>query len=171
MENKKGYYIMLEGGEGGGKSTQTKLLYEHFLERGYDAKITREPGGTKIGSEIRSVLLDPENKEMCSETELFLYGGDRAQHTDQIVIPSLEQGKILISDRGWPSTRNYQGVARGLDIKLINYINEVSTKGIMPDLLFILDVSPEVGLSREKEKDRFSLEKVSFAERVRKGYL
>ena len=178
---KRGIFISIEGGEGTGKTTQTKPLTKYLIERGYKVKLTQEPGGTRIGKLIRKTLLNPDNAEIDRWTELFLYLADRAQHVKQIIIPALNQGKAVICDRFIDATVAYQGFGRGISLKLIDNLNRLVTQGIKPDLTICLDLGPCKGLSRAKSKyakkgnsrkgDRLEKEDISFHRRVRKGYL
>lgn len=142
---------------------------------------TREPGGTAIGSQIRSILLNPDNQEMTSTAELLLYTADRAQHLATVVKPALEQGQTVICDRYYDATMVYQGYARGLDRRLIAQLHALCCKKLIPDITFLLDLPPEIGLKRAwKQIDnggrtstetRFEQEKLDFHRRVRQGYL
>lgn len=169
-----GLFITFEGPEGSGKTTQIKILKEYLEKQGFSVLITREPGGSKIGQDIRKILLSPDNKMMAERTELFLYAADRSQHVEEIIIPALKQDKIVLSDRFTHSTLAYQGYGRGLDMELIKQLNNQATKGLKPDLTILLDVEPQVGLKRAKARnagDRIEQEEESFHLRVRKGFL
>lgn len=171
---KKGIFISIEGGEGTGKTTQTKLLKKYLKKRGYEVLLTLEPGGTRIGKYIRKVLLDPANKEIDKFCELFLYLADRAQHTEEVILPALKKGMAVISDRFLDATAAYQGFGRGINKNLITLLNRVATKGIKPDLTICLDIVPDRGLKRAKRKkikDRLEEEGLVFHSKVRKGYL
>ncbi len=174
-------FITLEGIEGSGKTTQAKHM-AHFLQnKGFDCVLTREPGGTRIGKKIRSILLDPESKDMDSLTELLLYNADRAQHIKKLIGPSLAAGKTVVCDRYCDATRVYQGFARGLDIGLINRLHQLVCDGLTPDITFLLDLTPQSGLSRAwkqiengarvEAETRFEEETLTFHENVRSGYL
>lgn len=174
-------FITFEGIEGTGKTTQIKLLKEFFEEKGKEVLLTLEPGGSRIGRELRKMLLHLESKDLTGETELFLYLADRAQHMSQVILPAIEQGKVVISDRFADSTVAYQGYGRGLDPKLLHQLNEVAVTGIWPDLTILLDIDPEIGLKRAMtrniqenktfEEGRFEAESISFHTKVREGYL
>lgn len=174
-------FISLEGIEGSGKTTQINNIYRFLENRGHDCVITREPGGTKIGKKIRSILLDPENKDMEPMAELLLYFSDRVQHVKELINPALSGGKTIICDRYFDATLVYQGYARGLDMKLITRLHELVLEGLKPDITFLLDLSPEIGLSRAWEQinkgsrtgdeTRFEKEALSFHEKIRAGYL
>jgi dTMP kinase len=166
-------FISFEGTEGTGKSTQVSLLTEHLKSKGYDVLSTAEPGGTKIGQEIRGLLLEPSNR-IDPLTELMLYYADRAQHVREVISPALQKGSIVISDRFTDSTTAYQGYARGLDLDVINTLNSIVTGDSMPSLTFILLLDIEEGLRRNRhahKEDRFELETIEFHKRVRNGYL
>ncbi|MDY6790387.1 MAG: dTMP kinase [Thermodesulfobacteriota bacterium] len=174
-------FITLEGIEGSGKTTQINHINRFLGNRGHDCVVTREPGGTRIGEKIRSILLDPESKGMEPMTELLLYFSDRVQHVNQLIKPALDEGKTIICDRYFDATLVYQGYARGLDIKLIARLHELVLKGLKPDITFLLDVLPEIGLSRawkqidngsrNGDETRFEKEALSFHQKIRAGYL
>jgi dTMP kinase len=174
-------FITLEGPEGTGKSTQAKLLARRLRREGYEAVLTREPGGTRIGRRIREVILAPGHRAMCPETELGLYFSDRAQHLREVVWPALHSGKIVVSDRFTDSTLAYQGYGRGLSLPLIRRLDRIMTGGFRPDVTVLLDLTAATGLSRARRRNReseshrkegrFEIETLGFHERVRGGYL
>jgi dTMP kinase len=174
-------FITLEGIEGSGKTTQIKNIVEFLENKGYDCVVTREPGGTKIGEKIRSILLDPENRAMEPVCELLLYCSDRVQHIKELINPALSEGKTIICDRFFDATLVYQGYARGLDMDLITGLHKMTVDGLKPDITILLDLLPEIGLSRAwKQIDngsrstgetRFEKETLSFHEKIRAGYL
>lgn len=173
--------ITLEGIEGSGKTTQIHNIAEFLETEGYDCVITKEPGGTVIGEKIRSILLDPQNKGIHPMTELLLYAADRVQHIKELIGPMIENGKVVICDRFHDSTTVYQGFTRGLDVNLINQLNQLVLEGVKPDITFVLDLPAKLGLerawkqinngSRSDKETRFENEKLSFHEKVREGYL
>lgn len=168
---KKGKFITFEGSEGCGKSTQSRLLYEHLKDRGRKVIYLREPGGVKVSEKIRELLLDPKN-HMSAECETLLYMSARAEVVNEIVRPALKAGKIIICDRFLDSTIAYQGYGLGIDIKAIKFIGNFATCGIKPDLTIFLDLAVKKGLKhRELSKDRIEQRPVSYHERVRRGYL
>jgi len=172
---KKGLFITFEGIEGCGKTTQMNLLADHLKKVGVSVLKTREPGGTKIGEEIREMLLNPDNKKMAKETEMLLYGASRAQHIKELIEPALKSGKIVLCDRYADSTLAYQGFGRNMGISLIRKTCPLSLGSIQPELTILLDLDVKAGLSRIKNRkggnDRIEKEKIAFHNKVRKGYL
>ncbi len=168
-------FITFEGPDGSGKTTQIRLLAEWLREQGCEVVLTREPGGTEIGDQIRAVLHDPYNTAMSARAEILLYSASRAQHVAQLIRPSLAADKIVISDRYYDSTLAYQGYGRGLDLKMLRAITAFATGGLAPDLTLYLDVTPEEGLQRRRlggdEWNRLDAEALEFHQRVRAGYL
>jgi dTMP kinase len=170
----RGKFITFEGIEGCGKTTQIKLLDEYLRKKGVKTVLSREPGGTKIGDKIRSILLEPEHKEMTPLAELFLYEASRAQHINELIKPAVEAGKVVLCDRFADSSAAYQGAARLLAKELVDELNDIATGEIKPDLTIILDINSEEGLNRalvRGKPDRFEQEKLDFHDRVRNGYL
>lgn len=166
-----GYFVVFEGGEGAGKTTQIEALMKWLQARGEDVVVTREPGGTEIGERIRSVLLDPELASMDPRAEALLYAADRAQHVAQLIGPALQEGKIVVSDRFLDSSLAYQGLARGLGLDEIYDISHWATGGLVPDLVFYLKVDPKTGFGRlTGDTDRLESEGISFHERVSIAY-
>lgn len=173
--NTKGYFITLEGGEGSGKSSVIKLIVERLQKEGYQVLQTREPGGVKIAEEIRNIILDKDNTSMDGKTEALLYAASRRQHLVEKVIPALEKGMIVISDRYIDSSLVYQGVARGIGIQEVYEMNLFAIDKILPNLTLILDIEPEIGLQRinknnQREVNRLDLESLPFHHKVRDGY-
>lgn len=172
-----GFFITFEGIEGSGKSTQMKLLARYLRELNYEVVFTIEPGGTKIGEKIREILLDPMHNKMDDRTEILLYAADRSQHVVETIIPAVEAGKIVISDRYIDSNIAYQGHGRGLDMKMVKAINEWVIRDYWPDLTILLDLAVKKGLKRardltpDKAGDRLERELIEFHQRVRDGYL
>jgi dTMP kinase len=166
-------FIVFEGGEGCGKSTQTRALYRRLSKDGFGAILTREPGGTKLGERVRRHLKRTGDTRISPLAELFLIATARAQLVSEIIRPELEKGKTVICDRFTPSTLAYQGYGRGLDTDAIRDVNDIATDGMSPDLVVLLDIPVEAGLSRKKskERDRFESESLAFHSRVRRGYL
>jgi dTMP kinase len=165
-------FITFEGIEGSGKSTQAGLVKSFLEERGMVVLVTREPGGSPIGEQIRRILLDPANHGMVALAELLLYEASRCQHVEAVIKPALEEGKVVICDRFFDASTAYQGYARGLGVEMVGKLNLIATGGRKPDLTIVLDLPVEVGLRRlEKSLDRIEREAVEFHERVRQGYL
>ena len=180
-ERPKIMFITLEGIEGCGKTTQINHLSTFFENRGQPCVVTREPGGTAIGKEIRSILLNPSNKDMVPRAELLLYMADRAQHIAALVKPRLAENSVVLCDRYFDATVVYQGFARGLDTRFIYELHRLVLEDFKPDITILLDLSPRIGLARAwKQLDngtrngtesRFEEETLSFHEKVRAGYL
>jgi len=166
-------FITFEGGEGCGKSTHSRLLKKYLERKGHRVILTLEPGGTDIGGKIRHMLL--KGKKLVSRySELFLFAADRAEHVARIIRPALIAGKIVISDRYVDSTTAYQEGGRRLPKDLIDLINKVSSESLVPDITFLLDVRPGIGIrrgTRHTGKDKFESENRGFHDRVRKTYL
>ena len=168
---KPGLFITFEGLDGCGKSTQARLLARALKQMGYAVLLTREPGGTKLGNRLRRFLLHPASK-VCPEAELLLYLADRAQHVQEIIMPALQAGKIVLCDRFNDSTVAYQGGARGFDLEWIQKLCLFATQDLQPDCTLYLDIDPQEGLSRVKRsKDRIEKEGVSFHQKIRSAYL
>jgi dTMP kinase len=173
----KSFFISFEGSEGSGKSTQIDLLATRLEAAGHDVVVTREPGGTEIGEEIRHLLKHAQSgRHMCPETELLLFAASRAQLVREVILPALRAGKIILCDRFLDSTTVYQGVARKLSEDPVSTINRFAVGEIMPSLTIVLDVPAEMGLARARRRasdlpDRMEQENVDFYQRVREGYL
>lgn len=174
MSDIQGIFISLEGGEGGGKSTQIVRLREKLESIGKKIVITREPGGTAISEKIREILLDKANLGMAYSTEVLLFQAARAQVYRELILPALEMGKWVIADRTGDSSVVYQGIVRDFGVDIIKDLNKLSTKNMVPSLTILLDVPVEVGLGRRMgtdKNDRLDLESKTFHEKVRAGYL
>jgi len=167
---KRGFYIMIEGGEGCGKDYQADLLCDYLKQKKLEVILTREPGGTTESEKIRDILLD-KNHKLSPITELFLYEAARRDLNEKVIIPSLEEGKIVISKRGFPSTYAYQGFAGDLDLEIIKRENKLAMEGVIPDLLFIININPQQGLNKEINPDRFAQKGLKYHLRVNEGYL
>jgi len=144
----RGRFITFEGPEGSGKSTQLRLLGERLRRSGLDILETQEPGGTPIGVQIRQVLLDAKNRELCPTAELLLMFASRAQNVDQLILPALSAGRTVLSDRFTDSTLVYQGVGRGLGSDVVYELDRIACRGLIPDLTLIIDIDAETGLAR-----------------------
>lgn len=168
-----GLFITFEGVESCGKSTQARLLADYLRASGLEVLLTREPGGPKISEAIRRLLLDKDNQEMLPETEFLLYLAARAQHTGEFILPALQEGKIVICDRYADSTFAYQGAARQIDLRVIEYLRPFSTYNLEPHLTFLIDIDPLISLKRlnTSQKDRLELEALAFHQAVRNGFL
>src|ERR1051326_3189217 len=140
MSSKRGLFITFEGPEGSGKSTQLNLLAGRLRDARLDPLETQEPGGTAIGTQIRRVLLDPNNRDLCPTAELLLMFASRAQNVDQCILPALSAGRIVLSDRFTDSTLVYQGVGRGLGAELVYELDRIACRGLVPDLTVVIDI-------------------------------
>ncbi len=165
----KGRFITLEGPDGAGKSTLAKAIAEKLRQHNIEVLTTREPGDGAIGPKIREAILDGDSLD--SWTELFLFLADRSQHVLNVIKPALEDGKWVVCDRFSDSTNVYQGHARGLPLPELYHLNILATHGVHPDATLLLDLQPEVGLARLKDKNRLDKEPLEFHQRVRKGFL
>jgi dTMP kinase len=167
-----GLFITFEGGEGCGKSTQSRLLLKKLEQQNVPVVLTHEPGGTALGNELRKALKRKRDSSISPQAELFLLAASRVQLVAEVIRPALEEGKVVLCDRFTHSTMVYQGYGRGLDFTAIKMVNNMATGYLNPDLIIFLDISPEQGLARKQSlKDRFELEDLSFHRRVREGYL
>ncbi|MCL4441680.1 MAG: dTMP kinase [Firmicutes bacterium] len=167
-------FIVFEGVDGSGKSTQLNLLNKFLTAKQIPTCTTREPGGTPVGEKIRELLLDPNFSEIQGRTEALLYAAARAQLVAQVIRPQLEQGTVVLCDRYIDSTLAYQGYGRGMDIEFLASINALGTGGLSPRLTILLDIPPEEGLVRSRKDrpaDRLEKESLGFYGRVRRGYL
>ncbi len=171
-------FISFEGSEGSGKTTQILLLNERLEKAGRDVLVTREPGGTKIGEEIRRLLkhCQPDGAQICPETELLLFAASRAQLVRESILPALDSGKVVLCDRYLDSTTVYQGVARKISSDPVSMINRFAVGNVMPDLTIILDIPAELGFKRIETRtsdlpDRMEQESIDFYRAVRDGYL
>jgi len=176
-KKRKGIFITFEGSEGSGKSTQIGLLVSRIEAADRDVIVTREPGGTEIGEEIRHLLKhSAAGKELCPATELLLFAASRAQLVREVILPALDKGKVILCDRFLDSTTVYQGVARKISADPVNAINKFAIGELIPDLTIVLDVPAEVALSRIRYRasdlpDRMEEENIDFYRKVREGYL
>ncbi|MER3448407.1 MAG: dTMP kinase [Chloroflexota bacterium] len=169
-----GLFIVFEGPEGSGKSTQLRLLYRRLRRAGLDVVCTREPGGTPLGERLRRLLKGmPGSESLVAEAELFLFLAARAQLVRAVIRPALAEGRVVLCDRYSPSTIAYQAYGRGLPLAQVTEADRLATGGLWPDLVVLLDLPVEVGLARRgrREADRFEAEELEFHRRVRAGYL
>jgi dTMP kinase len=173
-------FITFEGVEGSGKTTQIKRLKRYLKRKGVPCFTTREPGGTPIGEKVRKILLNRAHGEMMALSELFLNEAARSQHVSQVIRPLLSKKGVILCDRFSDASIAYQGHGRKIDPKLVDLLNQIASKGVRPDLTFLLDCPSGMGLKRavrrdrqkrSNRQDRFEREKIQFHHRVRKGYL
>jgi dTMP kinase len=175
----RGSFIVLEGPDGSGKSLQARLLAQRLRERGLTVTLSREPGGTELGEQVRHIVNDPGPTLRGPKADVMLYTAARAQHVDEVIRPALDRGEVVVCDRYHTSTMAYQGYGSGMDLELLARIQEWATSGLHPDLVVLLDVSPQTGLDRRaageadqltrwEDEARFDLD---FHTRVREGYL
>ena len=166
-----GVFVVLEGGEGAGKSTQCRLLAAALAARGLEVVVTREPGGTPLGEAVRGVLLGAGSEGMSPRTEALLFAAARAEHVFGLIRPALERGAVVVSDRFTDSSVAYQGVARGLGAEAIADLSRWATEGLVPDLAIVLDVDPATGLGRAADGNRMEAEPPAFHAAVREAFL
>ncbi len=168
---RRGLFISLEGIDGSGKTTLIRHLCEVWPE--YPLLMIREPGGTVISEKIRDLLLNSENTPITPRTEALLYAAARSQLVEQLLRPALEAGKLILADRYLDSTIAYQGYGRGLDLQFLGTLNSLCTGGLLPDITLLLDIDPQLGQLRQKQRqpDRLEMEGYDFQTRVREGYL
>ena len=190
------YFVTIEGIEGAGKSTLRTKVAEAAAAMAKEVVVTREPGATSLGQAVRSIVLDPERKKISPVAELMLFAADRAQHVEEVIRPALARGALVLCDRYIHSTLAYQGYGRGLPLESLRDLNRFTTGGLMPDLVLLLDLDPEVGLARAKSRaerasgtidtkalregtakpaesgwNRFEEQTIDFHSRVREGFL
>jgi dTMP kinase len=175
---KRSLFLTFEGMDGAGKTTQMRLLAEHLRARGRDVLETAEPGGTRIGIEIRRILLDGANRELGPTAEMLLYFACRAQNVDQWILPALAAGKIVLSDRFTDSTLVYQGCGRGLGAETVITLDRIACRGLAPDLTLLIDIDPETSLARARTRNasegtgatRMDEQSLEFHRRVHAAY-
>jgi dTMP kinase len=171
----RGLFISFEGGEGSGKSVQAKLLSEMLSQRGHDAVLTREPGGTAAGERIREIVLHAQEIALSPEAQVLLYSTARAQNVREVIVPALDVGKTVIADRFFDSTMAYQGYGHGVPLDDIRAVTALACGDLVPDRTFLLDIPVDKGLARsgwraQSKWDRFEVLDTAFHERVRNGY-
>lgn len=173
-------FITFEGVEGSGKTTQIRRLKTYLNRKGIPCMMTREPGGTFIGDQVRKILLNPDHKNLDPLAELFLYEAARAQHIKEFIKPLLEKKGVILCDRFGDASVAYQGCGRRLGVRLVERLNRMATDGLRPDVTFLLDCPTDLGLKRairrnevlkQEKEGRFEREKIQFHNRVRRGYL
>jgi dTMP kinase len=166
-----GLFLCLEGGEGAGKSTQATRLVEWLEGLGLPVLLTREPGGTEVGKILRGIVLDTATGELSPRAEALIYAADKAEHVDQVVLPALVDGTVVLTDRYVDSTLAYQGAGRDLGIGELEAVARWATSGLRPNLTIVLDIDPVVGLTRFEGADRIEAEPLVFHQRVRQHFL
>ena len=174
----RGLFLTFEGLDGCGKSTQLNLLSEYLGRVNLPYLVTREPGGTELGEQIRKILLRRSSTGMDARNEVLLYFASRAQNVAQVIRPALEDGRIVLCDRFTDASLAFQGYGRGLDLRFIRRLHEFACQGVNPDLTFVLDINPETSVARARERNvsskrdegRIEEEALSFHRRVRRGY-
>jgi len=173
MVNKMSLFITFEGGEGCGKSTQSRILYRRLKKLAVPLLLIHEPGITSLGKKVTQLLKWSKGINISSLAELLLFNASRTQLVSEIIKPNLEKGIVVLCDRFADSTTAYQGYGRGLDLNTVKAANALGTQGLVPNLTILLDITVEKGIERNKEKipDRFEKENVNFHRRVREGYL
>ena len=171
MHTTTGVFVCFEGGEGAGKSTQARALAGTLTDSGFHTLLTFEPGDTAVGKEMRRIVLDPATGELSHRTEVLLYAADKAEHVDTVVIPALERGAIVVTDRYVDSALAYQGAGRDLTRSDLERVTRWATHNLRPHLTVLLDVDPAVGHSRFDSRDRLESEPLAFHERVRASFL
>lgn len=166
-----GVFVCFEGGEGGGKSTQSRLLRQRLVAEGYDVVLTFEPGDTPVGKEMRRIVLSPETGALAHKTEFLLYLADKSEHIETLVRPALDRGAVVVTDRYVDSTLAYQGAGRDLDAGELEEVARWATDDLRPHLTVVLDLEPSAGLARFEERDRIEGESLEFHQRVRQSFL
>jgi dTMP kinase len=166
-----GVFVCFEGGEGSGKSTQSRLLADRLGASGHVVRLTFEPGDTPVGVEMRRIVLSPETGELSDRTEVLLYAADKAEHVDTVVLPALARGEVVITDRYVDSTIAYQGAGRVLDLREVEEVARWATSDVRPHLTVLLDVDPRDGLRRFEGRDRIEAEGLEFHDRARQSFL
>ncbi|CAN5449784.1 hypothetical protein BH09ACT12_BH09ACT12_07660 [soil metagenome] len=166
-----GVFVCFEGGEGSGKSTQSGLLRDALVVEGYAVCLTFEPGDTSVGRELRRIVLSPETGVLADRTEALLYAADKAEHVETVVLPALERGEVVITDRYVDSTLAYQGAGRSLDVAEVESVARWATGDLRPHLTVVLDLEPQAGLGRFAGRDRIEGESVEFHQRVREAFV
>lgn len=166
-----GVFVCFEGGEGAGKSTQSGLLEQWLRRQGHTVLLTREPGGTDVGAELRRIVLDPATGDLSPRTEALVYAADKAEHVDALVLPALRRGEVVITDRYVDSALAYQGAGRALAAAEVEPVMRWATGGLRPHLTVLLDLEPQAGLGRFEERDRIEAESIEFHQRVRAAFL
>ena len=171
MHTTTGVFVCFEGGEGSGKSTQSRLVRDWLEEQGCSVLLTFEPGDTAVGRELRRIVLDPATGALSDRTEVLLYAADKAEHVDTVVRPALDRGQVVVTDRYVDSTLAYQGAGRALDVAEVEAVARWATGDLRPHLTVVLDLEPQAGLDRFTGRDRIEGQSPEFHQRVRQGFL
>jgi dTMP kinase len=175
-----GLFVTFEGIEGSGKTTQIHMAAAYLESRRIPCLATSEPGGSNLGRTLRKLLLEKSGLRISARSELLLFAADRAQHVEEIICPALQEGRVVLCDRFADATTVYQGYGRGLDLDMIDRINDFAAQSLRPGITVLFDMSPERGLDRVRRRDadspagpddRFEVEHIEFHRRVREGYL
>ncbi|UUZ60842.1 dTMP kinase [Nocardioides sp. B-3] len=166
-----GLFVCFEGGEGAGKSTQSRLLKDTLEVAGHTVLLTFEPGDTEVGKALRQIVLSPSTGELSHRTEVLLYAADKAEHVDTVVLPALARGEVVITDRYVDSALAYRGAGRDLVVAEVEHVNRWATADLRPHLTVVLDPAPQTGLGRFEERDRIEGESLEFHQRVQQGFL
>jgi dTMP kinase len=167
----RGVFVCLEGGEGSGKSTQSRLLRDALSAEGYSVLLTFEPGDTSVGKELRRIVLSPETGALADKTEALLYAADKAEHVETLILPALARGEVVITDRYVDSTLAYQGAGRSLAVEEVEEVARWATGDLRPHLTVVLDLEPAAGLGRFTGRDRIEGESLEFHQRVREAFV
>ncbi len=174
---RRGLFVSFEGGDGCGKTTQMRRLAERLRSLGCAVVETTEPGGTRIGAQIRRILLDSAHQELCPTAELLLYFASRAQNVEELILPALGEGQIVLTDRFTDSTLAYQGFGRGLGEQVVADLDRIASRGLVPDVTLLIDIDLEASLARARQRNldltesRMDEQAVEFHDRVREAYL
>ncbi|MFT4286542.1 dTMP kinase [Nocardioides sp.] len=171
MYTSRGVFVCFEGGEGSGKSTQSRVLHDALTAEGYTVLLTFEPGDTLVGKELRRIVLSPETGALADRTEALLYAADKAEHVETVVLPALVRGEVVITDRYVDSTLAYQGAGRSLDVAEVEQVARWATGDLRPHLTVVLDLDPAAGFTRFEGRDRIEGESPEFHERVREAFV
>ena len=166
----RGVLVCFEGGEGSGKSTQSRLLTAWLREQGYVVRPTFEPGDTPVGAELRRIVLSPRTGALADRTEALLYAADKAEHVQTVVLPALDRGEVVVTDRYVDSTLAYQGAGRALEVTEVADVARWATGDLRPHLTVVLDLEPTTGLGRFEGRDRIEGESLEFHRRVRGAF-
>nr|WP_110181346.1 dTMP kinase [Nocardioides solisilvae] len=167
----RGVFVCFEGGEGSGKSTQSRALREWLEAEGHTVVLTFEPGDTAVGQRLRRIVLDPATGDLSDRTEALLYAADKAEHVDTVVLPALARGEVVVTDRYVDSALAYQGAGRALPVAEVEPVMRWATGGLRPHLTVVLDLEPAAGLERFTGRDRIEGESLEFHQRVRSAFL